>query len=608
MQYFVHTNVERKEHMKAKKSMLIGSILVFLLLVLCNVWLKNTNQKQVKREGMVHNVWIITAKDRQLTAWINGKKETVPLSQNVTGLEEVAADLKFQNGIVKKIIVKEEMIKGTLLAMDDKYIEIEQYGKLPLATSFCIYEKKKNGVVPREKNAMVVGEKHLHFVVAAGKVQVVLRTKPIGCKEIRVLLEGAEGTPTWKQVKLTADCSYQVSCGDQEKSYRAGQIFAISQKQMGSKRVSIRCTKADGKIQFLSKKQKGVVPAYRGSFQLAPYKKGIACVNVLSLEEYLYGVIGSEMPISYGLEALKVQAVCARSYACKQILQNQCAAYGAHVDDTSAYQVYNQIGETKETIQAVEETKGQVLTYQDQVIMAYYFSTSCGRTASVEEVWQEKPVPYLVGGSQSTSGDCQSLEQETHFRHFIQDGKYASYDTNYPWFRWTVAMDSSVLQAQIEGKMQALYKENPKAVLCKQKDGAYQKAKLGSLGELKNMQVLERGKSGVIKSLEIVGSTQQWKVIGEYHIRLLLAPMGATIYRKDQSQVNGMTLLPSGFFYVEKKNHTYLFYGGGYGHGVGMSQNGAKAMLDQGYTYTEVLAHYYPDTKIMDMTASKSLQ
>ena len=129
-------------------------------------------------------------------------------------------------------------------------------------------------------------------------------------------------------------------------------------------------------------------------------------VNELPLEEYLYAVIPSEMPTYYGLEPLKVQAVCARSYAYRHLIANSLSSYGAHVDDSVSYQVYNNIEENEDSVLAVKDTYGKVLEYDGDVITAYYFSTSCGHTTSVEDVWANGiATPYLTGRLLSVDED-----------------------------------------------------------------------------------------------------------------------------------------------------------------------------------------------------------
>ena len=102
-------------------------------------------------------------------------------------------------------------------------------------------------------------------------------------------------------------------------------------------------------------------PAYRGSIELIKGENGILVINEVLLEEYLYAVVPSEMPASYPLEALKSQAVCARTYAYDKMCRAGLPAYGAHVDDSAAFQVYNNIEENADTTRAVKETAGLAL-------------------------------------------------------------------------------------------------------------------------------------------------------------------------------------------------------------------------------------------------------
>ena len=97
-------------------------------------------------------------------------------------------------------------------------------------------------------------------------------------------------------------------------------------------------------------------------------------------------MVPSEMPASYEKEALKAQAVCARTYAYRQIQGNTYGQYGAHVDDSTSFQVYNNITTSERTDQAVDETYGQMLFYNDTPIEAFYYSTSCGHGAD-GSVW-----------------------------------------------------------------------------------------------------------------------------------------------------------------------------------------------------------------------------
>ena len=130
---------------------------------------------------------------------------------------------------------------------------------------------------------------------------------------------------------------------------------------------------------------------YRGSFEVAAIRTKLRVINSLGLEAYLYGVVPDEVPHTWPSEALKAQAVVARSYA---LAQRKTGAFDLY-DDTRS-QVYNGIdAEEPQTNAAVNATAGQVLLYGGRIATAYFFSTSGGRTANVADVWGAT-VPYLV--------------------------------------------------------------------------------------------------------------------------------------------------------------------------------------------------------------------
>lgn len=99
--------------------------------------------------------------------------------------------------------------------------------------------------------------------------------------------------------------------------------------------------------------------------------------------------------------------------------------------------------------------------------------------------------------------------------------------------------------------------------------------------------------------VEIQGSKETVRVYTEYNIRTLFIGENTIFKRQDKREVKGLSILPSGFFYVKKQGKQFEFHGGGYGHGVGMSQNGANALAGQGKSYAEILTFYFPGTSVI---------
>ena len=146
---------------------------------------------------------------------------------------------------------------------------------------------------------------------------------------------------------------------------------------------------AKGEYLTLSPVRKGHTssPRYRGVITVIPRGSSLRVINTLDIEKYLLQVVPSEMPKSFGVEALKVQAVAARTYAVSDILKGKYAKDGFHIKDTVESQVYNNQVENEEATRAIEETAGEIMTYDNIPIDAKYFSTSSGFTSHASNVW-----------------------------------------------------------------------------------------------------------------------------------------------------------------------------------------------------------------------------
>ena len=146
---------------------------------------------------------------------------------------------------------------------------------------------------------------------------------------------------------------------------------------------------AKGEYLTLSPVRKGHTssPKYRGIITIIPRSSSLRVINTLDIEKYLLQVVPSEMPKSFGVEALKVQAVAARTYAVSDILKGKYAQDGFHIKDTVESQVYNNQVENEEATRAIEETSGEIMTYDGVPIDAKYFSTSAGFTSHASNVW-----------------------------------------------------------------------------------------------------------------------------------------------------------------------------------------------------------------------------
>lgn len=339
---------------------------------------------------------------------------------------------------------------------------------------------------------------------------------------------------------------------------------------------------------------------YRGTFEVRRYDARLALINVVALEDYLLGVVPKEMPASWPAEALKAQAVAARTYALYQLGQGKYQGLGYDLVDTVESQVYGGVAaEVKSTTQAVRDTAGRVLTYQGQPINALFHASSGGHTEDSRNVFGSS-VPYLKG---------------------VPDFDQAS-----PRYRWSVSFTLEELGQRLAG-------------------GPY------DVGQLYRVVPFgPQGVSGRWTTLSLIGSTGQ-KTIKATEFRRLLG-LYSTLFAVEERQSGTaflpqplpadrpLTVLGAGGRSSQAPPRNMVAVGGarpaagqgvassgmylpvsavkldwvvlarqpvaagltlegrGWGHGVGMSQWGAKGMAEQGNTYDQILRHYYQGTVI----------
>ena len=526
-------------------------------------------------------------------------------------LAETVADVTVEEGEITSLVLKPDKVTAKVLRADAESIELEGYGELLFSKDWKLY-RLYDGLAVEPSEKLLVGSSGNEFILENGKVCAALLTEVPDMENIRVLI-GTEGfTGLYhEEVRVTADVVFTVSDGEKEQHLEAGEECTFTKADFAENagRITIVPEDADGKITLLSIKRSGGTPSYRGSLEVNCREEGLLVVNELTVEEYLYAVLPSEMPSDFGEEALKAQAICARSYAYRELLANRYAEYGAHVDDSVSCQVYNNIPESPASILAVKDTHGQVLLYDGQVAQCYYFSTSGGHTTSAADVWENAAEEsYLPGklhvvtepGEPSEVRRVKAEEaDEAYMTAFLTEEGETTYDSESPWYRWEAFLSLDGLEETMLTSLQARYRVVPEQILTYDTDsGEFVSEPVMALGQLQRLQVQERGVGGIATKLLIVGTEGVFLVKNEYNIRSILAPVDTAVYREMGETVNGAALLPSAFITLQRGIYQgeegYLVTGGGYGHGVGMSQCGADAMAQKGYSCEEIIEEYYP--------------
>ena len=282
--------------------------------------------------------------------------------------------------------------------------------------------------------------------------------------------------------------------------------------------------------------------SFRGVLKIVPEDSGFHLVNEVNLEEYLYSVVPSEIGSSANIEALKVQAVIARSYIYKNIEANN-GSTDFHLCADVHCQAYTGVqSEQASTTKAVDLTRGEVVMNDLGTVKTFFFSTCGGRTANVADVWGGEANNSLVG-----VGDYDENEQ----KDFYKD--------------WPLTPDN----------LDRWIKLAPVAY-CSD-DEFFRWFKMADPEETKQFRIKKRDLNGYVRESQ----------------------NGNKIFLLDRSR-DALSGLRSSFYKVEKN----LIYGCGWGHGVGLCQEGAIKMAARNKNYKEIVLHYYAGANIKKVYGS----
>lgn len=350
--------------------------------------------------------------------------------------------------------------------------------------------------------------------------------------------------------------------------------------------------------------------AYRGKFKLVVEDYKLLTINYIELENYLYGVVPNEISASWGAESLKAQALAARTYAVSEI--KSLKQYD--MEDNQNSQVYMGYNfEKPSTTKAVDETKGEKIYYNNKLIQAFYHSTSGGRTEDSGNVWYET-LPYLKGVEDSfsdNSGSPHNTWQSTYYKEDIVrklniDGN--NVNNLYGIQIKSVSENNRVLECIFLTDMGEIsYKKENLRLLLGLKSSWFTIGNGNSFYFIteyfpENNNIPSRGgiMDLITEEIEINEGNERdegmWKLpeMGSLIDKYVITDSGAKKLKSEKVAF----ISSNGISIVSTDSEQYNFEGRGWGHGIGMSQYGAKQMADEGYTYIEILKHYYSGVTI----------
>ena len=320
---------------------------------------------------------------------------------------------------------------------------------------------------------------------------------------------------------------------------------------------------------------------YAGSITIQPNAYGsYTVVNAVPLETYLRGVVPHEVGSGAPFAAMAAQAILARTYALKNLHRFQVDDY--QLCANTHCQVYKGLtGTHPRADEAIRQTSGLVLTYNGELVDAVYSSTNGGISAAFEDVWDGDPRPYLRPQADIAHqpGKPLDLRQESSFQAFLAQREGFNEAGVSRLFRWEFSLSLEELNTQLRAGQDYLGIPMP------------------TWSSIAGMQILERSASGRVQVMQLDLQTAEG-------IRSILL-------RKDQVRL-AFPRLYSTLFRIEplkqgERLAGYRFIGGGFGHGVGLSQYGSYTLARQGFNAAQILAFYYPGTTLAPL-GSLSLQ
>ena len=311
-----------------------------------------------------------------------------------------------------------------------------------------------------------------------------------------------------------------------------------------------------GKGNFWHKK---IDRKYRGNLKIITDSKGMTLVNVINIEEYLYGVLPSEISTTAPIEAQKAQAVAARTIALRHINRHKKKGYDFCSDVHC--QVYQGLSvETKLAAKAVRATRGQALVYKDKPIEAFYYANSggCIRKDAFGEL------EFLSSKFDNLKG-FKGQKDVTKLSAFAQEEWFLSSPETFSTgqgskFRWQRAYDPQDFKL-IFGF---------------------------DIDELKDITISDKKDCFHCEEIELIAAGESKKVKGDLKIRNFFDKLRSSAFKIEIKYSNDKPVM-------------LFFWGAGFGHGSGLSQEGAQEMADQGYTYKKILKHYYPKAHLKKM-------
>ncbi len=339
---------------------------------------------------------------------------------------------------------------------------------------------------------------------------------------------------------------------------------------------------------------------FRGGISIIKEEEKLTIINKITVEQYIESVISSEMNANASIDFLKSHAIISRSWLLSRLnnvrkeevkkgmmdsTERRIKWYGReeHInfdvcadDHCQRYQGITRVS-TEQVRKAVHETKGLVLKYADEICDARFSKCCGGISEDFENVWEDKEVPYLKAVVDKVDSDC---IYEKDFEEWIRIYPDAFCNTNDKHLLFQVLNDYDI-ETKDFYRWTVKYTQKELADIVRRRSGI-------DFGDILSINPLSRGRSGRIIELELKGSKHTMTIGKELEIRKVLS----------ESHLFSSAFVVDYFNYTDNVPQNFIIRGAGWGHGVGLCQIGAAVMADKGYSFENILMHYFKGAQI----------
>lgn len=563
-------------------------------------------------EPILTRCYIENIKNNETTIFVGGARKILKNSDIQISEANVGkiADIKISQNKILDIEYYENEINGEIKRVNQNSININNVNYI-LDENFKLYSKIGKEIKYKQLNDLYPGQNVYKFYSKGNenKIYAGIIDGNYNFEKIRVLINNSDfKSNLFNELEIYSEGGFKVYVKNQTKEYKSTDTlimkkeadFSLAQNEI------IRLELTDNSKGFKIKGLKRAYsePVYFGNIEIIKENDKYILINEIEFEKYMESVLSSNNGNYENIEMLKTMAIINRSISLSNIKENRFKDMGANVDDSSKSIIYNNLPVNENIKKAIAETKGKFLHYNQEIIKPNYFGYSAGVIANSGEIWAGKKFKdfptenkeYLTYKKLFTDAVYDNLQDEVNSNIFFKSKDIDSIEKDSEWFRWTTSLEQSNID-NLNKNIELIYNKH-KNFIKTYENGEYIYKPIKTIGKLKDINVIERGKAGNIMKLEVIGEESKILLITDSVIKEFFAL--DYIIDNNGKRINNIKKLPSSYFVFDKvyDSNGYLqklvFYGGGNGHGVGLSLYAANKLAEQGKTYEEIISFFYP--------------